>query len=120
MMAKKYGKPIDEYLLERGIKRIVIYGTTLFGVRLYHELKDTQIEVLYALDRNPKYKIPGLPIYTWGDFVNLPPEELKQSADAVIVTVFLSFDSVEPALKNAGYKNVLAFDELLYHLLEND
>lgn len=118
IMAKKYGKPLDEYLLKRGIRRVVIYGTTLFGVRLYHELKDTEVEVLYALDRNPKFMFPGLKVYTWGDLKNAPAAEEKQKVDAVLVAVFLSYESVKPELENAGYRHVLAFDEVLYNLLE--
>lgn len=119
MMAKKYGKPLDEYLLERGIRRVVIYGMTAFGIRLYHELKDTEIEVLYALDRNPKHKYPGLRVYRWGDKNDAPTKEDKNSPDAVIVAAFMFYNTIAPELEQAGYRNVLSLDTVLYDLMED-
>ena len=120
LMAKKYGVPLDAYLMKQGIHKVVIYGTTEYGFRLYHELKDTQVEVLYALDRNPKYKIPGLKTYRWGDKNEQPPEEQKQSADAVIVSLFLMMDEIEPALSEAGYTCIISLEQLIYNLLEKE
>lgn len=111
MVARKYGMPMDKFLVEKGINSAAIYGMTQIGEAIYLELKDTPIEVLYAIDRNPKWAFPDLPVYSLRD----APEK---RVDAVIVATFMSFDTVKKTLLEKGYQNILSIDELLLKLLE--
>lgn len=112
MMAKKYGTPMDEYLLRKNVRRVAIYGTQQLGVRLYQELRDTEIEVVCSFDWNPKHMIYGIPNYK-------NPDAADMKLDAVIVSNFLMFDEIENELKKASYKNIIALDELIIELLED-
>lgn len=112
LMAKKYGTPMEEYLLKKGIRRVIIYGTQSAGLRLYHELKDTPIEIVCSYDRNPKQLIYGVENYK-------KPDAAAHPADAVIVANFLLFDEIENALREAGYTNIIGLDELIFELLKD-
>ena len=52
MVTKQEGKSIVDYFHKESIKSIAIYGMSYVGERLYDELKDSDIEVKYAIDKN--------------------------------------------------------------------
>ena len=110
MMVNKNSLGIAEYLNNKGIYNIAIYGMDYRGVRLFHELKDTSVNVEYGVDRNPPARIMGLSIYH-------PDEMKKESVDAVIVTAVFSFDAIKMDLENRGITQVLALDDVIYGLL---
>ena len=45
-------KSLAEYLLERDIHSVAIYGMGYLGELLWEDLKDTSISVAYGIDRN--------------------------------------------------------------------
>lgn len=112
LMAKKYGTPMEKILLKKGIRRVAIYGTQYIGIRLYHELKDTPIEVVCSYDRNPKQLIYGVPHYK-------KPDAEAHPADAVIVANYFLYDEIKKVLLEAGYANIIALDELIIQMLED-
>lgn len=104
-------KTIAQYLLEKEIKSVVIYGMSTLGVRLFKKLKnDNRVRVVYALDCNPQINIPGIKIYA-------PGNEKKEVVDAVIVTAVVSFDGIKKMLLENGYQKIYAIDEVLYEIL---
>jgi len=113
MMAKKYGTPMEELLLRKGWRRVAIYGVQQMGIRLYHELKDTPVEVVCSFDRNPKHTIYGVPHF------KKPDLETALSVDGVIVSNFIMYDDIEDVLTKAGYTNVIALDELVFEMIED-
>ncbi len=101
---------IDQYLLERGIDSIAIYGMSHLGVRLYQRLRHNEvIKVEYALDQNPQVQLPDLEIYC--------PGKEERRVDTVIVTALYAFDSIKRTLLENGYQKVLSLDEILYDML---
>ena len=113
MMAKKYGTPMEELLLQKGWHRVAIYGVQQLGIRLYHELKDTPIEVVCSFDRNPKHIMYGVPHFKKPDKAAAPP------VDGVIVSNFIMYDEIQDVLKEAGYTDVIALDELVFQMMED-
>jgi hypothetical protein len=110
MMAKQNNISIVNYLMNKGIRSIAIYGMSYMGIRLFHELKEGKVCVKYGIDRNPKMRIPELEIYH--------PNEIKdKEVDAVLVTAIFSFDSIKRDLNEKGFKKILALDEILYDLI---
>lgn len=112
MINKKENKEIGAYLLQKGYRKIAIYGMSFLGIRLYYELKDSNVNVKYGLDRNETVKIVGLDIKN-------PDMVVGEDIDAVIVTALLTYDEIESYLKKREFKNIIAFDELLYDLLKS-
>lgn len=114
MMAKEYGVSLDQYLLQKGISSVAIYGASLFGLRLYHELKDTSVEVVCILDQKASLTYPEVRAV---QLEKCGGEQLCP-ADAVIVADFIDWKNLRPRLTNAGYKQIIALDTLLYDLLD--
>lgn len=88
---KQKRKSIVTYLNQKGIKRIAIYGMKELGERLYEELKNTDIETVCIIDKNPEFVI--------GDFVVISPEQEIPEVDAIIVTADYYFQEIERQIK---------------------
>lgn len=88
---KQKGKSGITYLQEKGIKRIAIYGMKELGERFYEEIKNTDIELVCVIDKNPDDVI--------GDFVVISPEEEIPDVDAIIVTAEYYFSEILKQLK---------------------
>lgn len=110
MMTKKSDITIEDRLREKGIKRIGIYGMDYKGIRLFHELKDASIEVVYGMDRNPAARIADIRTYH-------PDDYIEEQVDAIIVTAIIYFDAIKKDLEGKGYSKIIALDELLYSLI---
>ena len=52
MKTKQEGRHIKEYLEKRGYKSVAVYGLSHVGRCLLEELKDCDVEIKYAVDRN--------------------------------------------------------------------
>lgn len=111
MMTKQSSKSIENYLLENGIKSVAIYGALFLGTRLYYELKDSSVNVKYIFDKNPCIGMVGVEVKN-------PDSFNYAEVDAVIVTALFTYDEIEKTLKSKGYKRVIAFDEILYDMLQ--
>lgn len=89
------GKSGVSYLQKKGIRRIAIYGMKELGERLYEEVKNTGIEVVCVIDKNPDQVL--------GNFTVISPEEKIPSVDAIIVTVDYYYWEIKSQLeKKAG------------------
>lgn len=108
MMMKREGKSVEKYLQEHGINSIAIYGMSELGNRLYQELKDSLIEIKYGMDMNAGIQLKDLRV--------IRPKDNDENVDAVVVTALTTFDDVKIGLRQKGYTNILALDEILYNL----
>lgn len=108
---KENGLKIEDYLKERKIKKIAIYGMSFVGERLYDELEHSDIEVVYCIDKNANN------IYKDIDVLSPDSElEKKESVDAIIVTAFMFFDEIEANLKEKVNIPILSIDDIVYSL----
>lgn len=88
--AKQQQKRMDTFLIEKGYYTVAIYGMHYIGERLYRELENTQVKVLYGIDQNRNMNNCELEIYR-------PDDELP-TVDVVIVTAPLYFYSARKLL----------------------
>lgn len=105
---KQKGKNISEFLLQRGYKKIAIYGMAFVGETLYDELKDSRIEIAYAIDRNADS------IFAEIDVVS-PDVELDE-VDAIIVTPIFFFDEIEEMLSEKTDADIVCMEDILYEI----
>lgn len=105
---KQEGKSVADYLKDEGIKTIAIYGMSFMGQRLFEELKDTDIEVKYGIDKNSDK------IYADIDMVN--PEDDLEEVDAIIVTAFSFFSEIEDFLIEKTDSRILSLEDIVYAL----
>lgn len=105
---KQEGKNLAEYFVEKGYKRIAIYGMSYAGETLLDELNDTDIEVVYAIDKNAKS------IYLDIDTVTI--ESDLQEVDVVVVTAITFFDDIEEKLKEKLECPIVSLEDILYEI----
>ena len=103
--AKMAGGSVSDYLGKYGYKRVAIYGFHYMGDTLYKELRESPIEVVYAIDRNADSMSAELPIYR--------PDEDLQEVDAVIVTAFTVYDEVEELLSEELSCPILSLEDII-------
>lgn len=108
MITKQEGKSIVNYLHNENIKTVAIYGMSYVGERLYNELKGSDIEVKYAIDKNADAIYSELEIIT--------PEDILEEVDAVLVTAVFYFDHIEDVLSEKMMCPILSLEDILYNL----
>ena len=107
MITKQEGKSIVNYLHNENIKTVAIYGMSYVGERLYNELKGSDIEVKYAIDKNADAIYSELEIIT--------PEDILEEVDAVLVTAVFYFDHIEDMLSEKMMCPILSLEDILYN-----
>lgn len=94
---KNLNKNIDIYFQENNIKSIAIYGIGEIAIRLYEELKYTDVDIKYFIDRKPESKnISSIPIIC-NDSLSI-----INRVDAIIVTPIYAFESIKADLESNG------------------
>lgn len=105
---KQEGKSVADYLKSEGIKTVAIYGMSFIGQRLYEELRNTGVEVVYGIDKNCDKIYADIDIVT--------PEDDLEEVDAIIVTAFCFFDEIEESLMEKTDARILSIEDLIYML----
>lgn len=102
---KEQKKNLSEFLISRGYQEIAIYGWGILGKHLYEELKDTEIKVLYAVDRQKGEESSQVKL--------ILPEEAWKRADAIVVTATFDFANIRQFAKQKTDMEVLSLEELV-------
>lgn len=108
LLLKQEGKTLEEYFVNNGYKNIAIYGMGEMGNRLYDELKNSNINVKYAVDENPAG--------TYSDIEIFDKEEEYPDADVIIVTAIFAFDDIEKELQKKIKFPVISLDDVVYEI----
>ena len=106
LIDKQEGKSLVKFFEDNGYKSIAIYGMSYLGERLLDELKDSEIEVRYAIDRNADNIYAGIEVKNLED-------ELPE-VDAIIVTAVYYFDEIEDELTQLVDYPVISLEDVLY------
>lgn len=78
------------------------------GKRLYDELKNSDIEIKYAIDRNADGICAEIEVFSLEE--NLP------EAKAVIVTPVFYFDEIKEKLEKKVNSKILSLEDILYEI----
>lgn len=108
MQTKQEGKNVADFFHANNINSIAIYGMSFLGQRLYEELKETDIKVLYGIDKN------AAGIYSDIDIIT--PDDSLPQADAIVVTAIYFFNEIEDTLEKKTNIKVLSFEDILFEL----
>jgi len=103
---KNEAKKLETYFLENEISTIAIYGMGALGERLFEELKNSDIKVLYAIDRiaNSK-KIDGLKIVS--------VEEELSIVDAIVITPVQDYYTIEEQLEKKTDADIISLEDII-------
>lgn len=105
---KQEGKNLSSYFIKNGYKKIAIYGMSYAGETLLEELKDSEVEVAYGIDKNADG------IYADVDIVSLDDD--LENVDAVVVTAITFFDEIEEKLSQKMNCPIISLEDILYEV----
>lgn len=103
---KQNGETLDNYLKKNGYYKIAIYGMGAVGIRLYEELRNSSVSVVYAIDRKPKYVYSELNVCSLSD-------EFK-NVDAIIVTLQSDFKEIKKQLKQKISVPIISIRDVIF------
>jgi len=105
---KQEGKNLSFYLETRGYKKIAIYGLSYAGETLIDELKDSDVQIIYGIDKNADT------IYVEIDTIT--PDEFLEDVDAIVVTAITFFDEIEEMLSEKIKCPIISLEDMLYEI----
>lgn len=108
LMLRQEGKTLEKYFLDNNYKTIAIYGMGEMGNRLYDELKDTQIQVKYGVDKKADNT------YSEIDVVEMDKD--METVDAVVVTAVFAFEEIENELQERVDWPVISLEDVVYEV----
>lgn len=107
---KENGINLERYFIEHDIKKIAVYGMGDVGNNFCSELKNTQVEIKYAIDS----RAGGV----FSDIIevvepqNIPSEEI----DAIVVTPVHSFSQISEMLSKYISVRFISLNEVIFYL----
>lgn len=106
MEMKLSGEGAAERLLQLGYHSVAIYGAGKHGKFLYEDIKNSEVEVRYFIDKN-KNSVPesGLTVYT--------TDEEFPAVDAIIITPYLEQQTIIQELRQKGNYTLLPLNQLI-------
>lgn len=102
---KQESKNLADYFEKKGYRKIAVYGMSYMGDVLVDELKDTNIQVAYGIDKNASSIYSEIDVLTMGD-------ELAE-VDVVVVTAITFFDEIEQTLSKKMDCPIISLEEVL-------
>ncbi|MDE6433381.1 MAG: hypothetical protein K2L07_04055 [Lachnospiraceae bacterium] len=108
MAIKQEGRSLEEYFIRNGYKTIAIYGMGGMGSRLYEDLKQTNIEVRYAIDQNAVCTDPELKMITIDDEI--------ETVDVIVVTATFAYDEIKELLSKKTKTTVISLEEVVFEI----
>lgn len=110
MIYKHEGRNLCEYFEKKGYKKIAIYGVGELGSRLYEELKGTDIEVAYGIDKRN---------ISWSDDTAtkiVEPHMIDEPVDVIVVTPVFDYDAIEEQLMDVVDYPVISLEDVVYEM----
>lgn len=105
---KQNGTSLDTYFKKNDYNSIAIYGMGEMGSRLYDELKESDVTVKYAIDKNAASVYSGLEV--------IDPEEEFPEVDVVVVTATFAFDEIENSIENKVNCPIVSLEDVVYEV----
>lgn len=108
LILKQEGKNLSEYFKINNYKTIAIYGMGEMGNRLYDELKNSDLVVKYAVDKNAAS--------TYSELDVIEPEDEFDSVDVMIVTATFAFDEIEEEINSKVDFPIVSLEDVVFEI----
>ena len=108
LLLKNENKGLSDYFIKNNYKKIAIYGMGELGSRLVEELKDSDIVIKYAIDKNAGGAYSEIEVRSMDDVLD--------NVDAVIVTAVFAFDEIEIELSKIVDCPIISLEDVIYVL----
>ena len=103
------GHSVSDFFIEEGYKKIAIYGMGDLANRLMDALTDSEIRVLYGIDRDAAGTVCKIK-----DIYSL--EDDFPEADVIVVTPFYAYDSIYESLHKKTTIPIISIEEVIWSL----
>ena len=100
------GRHADKYFKNRNIKRIGIYGMSVYGRALVRDLRKTEIRIIFGLDRKEMRPYLGVEI--------LKPENMPEKPDIIVNTVLHEQEGISGWLKDRYDIDTVSLEEVVF------
>ena len=108
LILKQENKSLEKYFIDNNYKTIAIYGMGEMGNRLYEELKDSSINVKYAIDKESGS------VYSELDVLDL--EDALEQVDVIVVTAIFAYDKIEKDIAKVVDYKVVSLEDVVYEI----
>ena len=99
-------RSIVNYLLERNMKKVGLYGYNFSGKQLSAEMEKADIEVVWVTDRNQK-SLSGRVSLTVAE------ESIASDVDIVIITIWLVYREIEEKISAKISSPIISLQEIV-------
>lgn len=106
---KEEGKNLEEYFLKNNYRNIALYGMGEMGRHLCEELKGSQVNIQYAIDKEAEDIVADMQVFSLQDVKDT-------NVDAVIVSAVFAFDEIEDELKGVFKCPVISLEDVIYEV----
>lgn len=107
---RQEGKQLKNYFIEKGYKRISIYGMSYVAERLVEELKGKEIEVIYGIDKNANN------LYSDTDIKIITLECELEEVDAIVITAITFLNEIKEELSKRIDCPLLSLEDIIYEV----
>lgn len=107
---KQEGKSLSEYFVNNNYKTIAIYGMGEMGRRLYDELKDSEIQIKYVIDKNSITAYSPVEVKELDDFDGDDNVEV----DVVVVTATFAFNEIQKEVSEKITCPIISLEDVIY------
>lgn len=97
------------YFNKYGYKHIAIYGMGKLGKHLQQELKDSNVKIVYGIDKNSQKKEASIDVYV--------PSQQLPNTDAVVITILSGYKEVCDLLREYMNCPLISLEEIIQELL---
>ena len=104
---KQDGKNLSSYFEQHGYNKIAVYGMSYAGETLVNEVRGSDIEIAYGIDRKEE-------VFSYIDVITM--EGSLPEVDAVVVTAITFFDEIEESLKRNVTCPIISLEDILYEV----
>ena len=105
---KQEGKDFTEYFKENNYKKIAVYGVSYVGETLIEELKKSDVQIQYAIDKEAGRVYADINIVSIDDSL--------EEVDAVVVTAISFFDEIEKELSAKVKCPIISLEDIVFEM----
>lgn len=106
---KQTGNSLVEYFSKNNYNRIAIYGLGELGDRLIDELKNSNIEIVYGIDKSSNGISSELKVYSPEQVV-----DVEETVDVVVVTAIFAYEEIEDELYNQIDCDIVSLEDVVF------
>lgn len=109
MVLRNKGRTLAEYFENHNFKNVAICGLGRLGLCLYEELKGSNIDVKYAIERKAES-------FSYLNLKVISPEEYLETVDVIVVTKFIEYNKIVEELRKKTSCQVVNLEDVVFSM----